>query len=499
MTLNVTIDNRDFSSPPLRPASFMVDRLTWSAFGGPDQGVLLATAPVDKLFEFTSLLRCPVMVNDQEAQPVWWGYVSKITILFTKVQFTISLEDLYNRVNVKYAFVSPDNRAADESETGFAEHTRSTAEYGSREIVLHRKNIDDDFALNLRDTFLEISALPRLVLSPLQDDRVAQIKLDCQGWFHTLDWVFYENLEGFYANHGPGPGSLAFGDGSTSYVAQSFLPGAAVDVKYAYLLLRKVGSPTSNLSVQIRDDSGGNPNAVLATSQTVAGSTFPQYNYTWQRFEFASAYSLSAGTRYWLVIDPNTSSGANYYQLRTDENCSYYQDNQYGKRYSGGAWGYIPSITDPGSRPDLMFRVVCVTDTGDQITAIAAAGDQFFTKITEISSGVSASPYRVHGYSCFEEITNLMALGTSNQRLILADVNPQRHLAFYEQPDPAIPTVYMDSGGRYFTRYMKVLKPYHPPVGQFAILSGVDRLAMPFDRLRAPSCFVDHVDYRPPL
>lgn len=90
-----------------------------------------------------------------------------------------------------------------------------------------------------------------------------------------------------------------------------------------------------------------------------------------------------------------------------------------------------------------------------------------------------------------------MQLGTSGQRLILADVNPQRRLTYYIQPpaDPA--TVMMDRYGRFFTREAKFLPAYRPPIGQFAMLSGVDRLVPPFDSKRAPAYFVDHAVYTP--
>ena len=496
MTLHATIQNRDFSTQPIRPVNFRTDKLTWTAFGGPDEAFLSAGAPIERLLEFTGLLRCPITISDEFSIPSWWGYINKISIYFEKSQFVISLEDLFNRVNVRYSFLSPDGKLADISETGFAENTLSKTEYGVREIVLKRNNIDDEFAGNLRDTFLEISAFPRSVLSPSTNLADPIIKLHCKGWIHTLDWVSYKNLQGFYANHGPGPGSVNSGNGTVSFVAQSFTPQQGVAVKYIYLLMRKVASPTSNISVQIRSDSSDSPNAVLATSATVAGSGLKSQTYSWVKFTFATAYALTAATKYWLVFDPNISSTTNYYMLRTDENSSFIQDNHYAKRYTS-SWGYITSVTIPGSRPDLFFRVVCEQDTGTQLFDIATASNQFFSFIGNITTGVKSSPYRDNGLTGYKEVLALMKLGTSNQRLITSCVNSQRRLYWYEQPDPSDPTIYMDRFGRFFTKEQKFLQPYFPPIGQFAVLSGIDRLVMPFDRHRIPTYFVDQATYTP--
>ena len=83
-----------------------------------------------------------------------------------------------------------------------------------------------------------------------------------------------------------------------------------------------------------------------------------------------------------------------------------------------------------------------------------------------------------------------MELGTSNQRLILADVKADLVLRFYEQPDPTIPTAFLDRSGHFYTREGKPLAAHFPPVGQWAGFTGVNSFAMPFDQARAPSCFI---------
>ena len=496
MTLHAIIHNRDFSTQPIRPINLRIDKLTWSIYGGPDEAYLSAGSSPERLLEYASLLRCPITISEEFSIPAWWGYINKISFYFEKINFIVDLEVLFNRVNVKYSFISPDGKFSEYSETGFANNTFSTTEFGIREIVLKQNNVDDNYALNLRDTFLDLSAFPRSILSPSSKFGDPIIKLHCKGWFHTLDWVSYENLDGFYANHGPGPGGVESGNGSVSLIAQSFTPASSVDLKYAYFLMRKQGSPTSTIYARLYSDSADTPNAILATSAGVSGSTLPQYNYTWVKFTFASAYTLTAGTKYWIVFNPNTSSATNYYHLRIDENSNFNQPNHYAKLLQA-SWIFLYTYVHPNAVPDLMFRVVCEQDTGEQLFDIATASNQFFTFIGNITSGINTSPYRYNGFSGLKEVLSLMKLGTSNQRLITSCVNPQRRLYWYEQPDPNVPTVYLDRHGRYFSLDQKLIQPYFPPIGQFATVSGIDRLSMPFDRHRIPTYFVDQATYTP--
>jgi len=119
------------------------------------------------------------------------------------------------------------------------------------------------------------------------------------------------------------------------------------------------------------------------------------------------------------------------------------------------------------------------------------------TNIRSLVTNVKSSPYRFNGLSCLAELRDLMDLGTANQRRILADVDPGRRLRFYEQPDPSQPTVFLDQFGRYFTRTAQMIPAYRPPIGQWAMFSGSDRVVPPFETHRAPLHFVDRVEYSP--
>ena len=484
--------SRDFASHLILGASVTPQTLSWSAFGGPDRAMLRMDGSLSQLLKLAGLLRSPVFVDDLKATPVWWGYVDQITIYFEGSKFTILLDQLFNKVKVTYSFISPDNRLADQLETAYASSAASQLEYGIREAVIHRLNLDEDFAEEFRDTFLELHQWPTSVLSSLETPGQVYAEVSCSGWFSTLAWQSYENLDGFYANYGPGPGSFNFGVSGQRIPSQKFTPSVACDLKYVYFLLRKNNSPTNDLTARLYSDSGGAPNAVLASSSAVGGATLPSTGYSWIRFDF-TPYTLSAATSYWVGVIAAPHATNNFF-IRIDENACYYQTGHYAKYYNAGTWYVIPNVTSPATYPDLHFRVICINDTGSQLLSIADAGDQFFADILSFNTNLDTSPFRSGQNTCLEEITTLMELGTSNHRLILATVTPNLILKFYEQPD-ITPTSFIDAKGKFYSSVGSPVLYYFPPIGQWVGLVSTDRHVMPFDQHRVPTCFVQHAEY----
>ncbi len=509
----ITFNRRDFSGPILTTAEVSTEKLSWSAFGGPHRAVFSAMRStlgrrplferggmLQNLLELASLLRCGVMVRDRENTPVWWGFVEEVTVYVQGVQLKVSLEGLYNQVRVQYTFLSPDNKLADQLETPTAVDFQSQREFGIREKVIHRRDLDDAFALSLRDTFLSLHAWPTSELSQRSGEGTLRAQVRCSGWFQTLSWRNYENPEGFYANTGPGPGVFPLGDSAAHRtIAQSFTPGWDVFLKYAYFRVRKEGSPTAALTAQVRSTSSGVPGAVLAVSDSLPASSVPGTKYAWLRFTFDPPYAISSGVRYWIALHPAGVDAVNYFYFKTDENMNYRQEGHFGRYYdqASGTWLLIPSITAPGSQPDLVFRLVCVSDTGGQLAAIAGAGGQFFEKIKTLSTGVQASPYRMQGLDCLAEVEALLKLGTSSKRLVLASVTPERHLRFTAQPSPEDADLYMDDQSRFYTQQYVPIPPYRPPVGRYVRLAATTRVRLPWDRNRLPACFIACAEYFP--
>ena len=492
MTYTVRIEDREFASPISDNYQTEPIYFSWSAFGGPKILHLRLTGSLRSLLTSSRLLRSPVSVYVENTTPVWWGYVREITIYFGNLKLLVTLDQLFNKVKVQYSFISPDNHLADQFETAWVENQASQTLFGIKELILHRSKIDDDFADNLAATFLENAAFPNSAYSQFhRTNPSAYAVVKCSGWFETLAWKYYENLRNFYANYGAGPGTFEFDQATTArYPTQRFTANANGDLHYAYFQIRKIGSPTSNLYASLRDASG----TEISVSSAVFGSTLSADNYTWVKFTFPTSYSLVLGATYHIGVKSSITNASNYYGIKTDENQGYI--GGYARYYNGSSWVNIPSLTAPGRTCDLIFRAICLTDTSNQLHAITTAGDQFFSKIVTPTTGIKTSPYRANGYSCLREIQDLMNLGTGS-RLILASVNHLRQLEFYEQPDPNTPTVYLDDQCIFYTSLSQPLKPYNPPIGQFATYKGSADLMQPFDKPKAPPAFVGQVEYWP--
>lgn len=488
----VELERRDFSGPVNLDLSITPVTLSWSAFGGPKNAELVIRGAAEKLVDLTGLLRCGVWVRDALGEPVWWGVVDEVRVRLAGVEVRVMMQELANRVSVRYTYLSPDNQSGDMGTTPTANNNPSQREYGVREQVLAREDMDEVFAESLRDTWLAQHAWPVSTLSQRSRSGAPEVRLSCAGWFQTLAWRHYTHPEGFHANTGPGPGAFAFGNSAASlYPAQSFTPGADGALKTAAFMLRNVGGATRTITARLHADAGGVPGAVLATSDPLDPSGLPPASYAWAQFSFASPVPLTGGSTCWVSLDPNGVNAAQYFMLRLDQNMTYAGGE--GRYYdsSAGTWLAYP----PGDRPDTLFRFVCVSDTGDQLAEIAAAGGQFFPRITTEATGILTSPYRAGSLDGLQEVEKLMRLGTADQRLVLARVTPERHLQFYPQPDPQEADIYLDREGRFYTKEGVPLKPWQLPVGRFARLLGSARINLPWDRYRLPACFVESAAY----
>jgi hypothetical protein len=108
----------------------------------------------------------------------------------------------------------------------------------------------------------------------------------------------------------------AFGNAAaTTANAQSFTPGANIDVNEVRIVVGKVLAPTDNVSLQIWSDTGANlPNASIATADNVYGGAAISTTASWLAFQFATPVSLTSGTKYWLVVQRSGAADAsNYY------------------------------------------------------------------------------------------------------------------------------------------------------------------------------------------
>jgi hypothetical protein len=104
--------------------------------------------------------------------------------------------------------------------------------------------------------------------------------------------------------------TLQFGDtASRTALAQSFtVGGSGIDVNSVRVALLKVNAPTDNVSLAIYSDTGASlPNASLATADNLYNGANVSTTSSWVEFNFATPVSLSASTKYWIVLQRSGS------------------------------------------------------------------------------------------------------------------------------------------------------------------------------------------------
>jgi hypothetical protein len=113
-----------------------------------------------------------------------------------------------------------------------------------------------------------------------------------------------------------------------------------------------VGSP-GNITVRIETDSAGVPSGTLvnAAATITQANPFSSSSFGWGTFNFASAFSLTATTKYWIIVKAAaTLSSTNRYLLQANNN--QYTTGVLGKSVNSGTSYSLFST----SLEDLMFR-----------------------------------------------------------------------------------------------------------------------------------------------
>ena len=209
-------------------------------------------------------------------------------------------------------------------------------------------------------------------------------------------------------------------------VAQSFTPIANWNAVEVAVRLQKVGTPTFNVVVELRNDNAGVPGATILASATInrvdIGTTMQ-----WEKATLSTSVALSTGTTYWVLV--RTTAGA------VDDNDGFLIALDSAIGYSTGAFKVLTPASVWGNRPvnvSMPFRVLDKVDTAKQILAIFAQAGVVFTNFdVGISSGITSNQYRDGENTAMDEVEKLLEAGASSGLRLIPSVTPDRavHLA----------------------------------------------------------------------
>lgn len=112
------------------------------------------------------------------------------------------------------------------------------------------------------------------------------------------------------------PGDVTFlpvKPGDFAYFASKRNP-VTVTAKYLYLILKRKGTPTSNLVITIRSDNAGLPGTVLKTI-TITTDDVTDIVSEYRRMEIPETYGFTAGTPIWIYVTSATADEDNYWSV----------------------------------------------------------------------------------------------------------------------------------------------------------------------------------------
>lgn len=176
-------------APP--PVQISVEKLRWSALGGPSRALLRAWGRPPDLQDLLGWLRCGVEIRDAHLTPIWWGYLSAVTVKEGRLALGASLETSASRAAVIYHTPPAAGlHGGLRKQTGWAVQPVQEAEYGRKEKLISLEAATPAQAeARCAAALRELSAVPRLSL--LGSAASACAELECCGWWRTLDWRLY--------------------------------------------------------------------------------------------------------------------------------------------------------------------------------------------------------------------------------------------------------------------------------------------------------------------
>lgn len=430
----LTIDfySRDLSATQTVGTDFAVESMTWGE-GGEIEAKLTATCGDNDLWGLVDLLRFGVKIRFSGGT-VWQGFVRGAQLRFSNgLRLSYSLEKMGNRVRVQYAKLDPASEYAGESTwTDWASDTDSIDAYGTKELQLRMsQEATQEQAEAYRARGLAEYALP---LSDRDLGNIGVVQepqgtLYLAGWYETLDWKSYSEDAGKESYEDIGTGLQAFGDAAaTTKVAQSIQLGSSRGWSADQIAVRvkKEGSPTDDLTVELCADGTSAPGAVLA-SAILAGASVPEH-LNWVTLTLNTRVSLALSTTYWIVVRRSgANDGTNYYKTDGNESLGYTRGSF--KIWNGSAW------VARGTDADMLFQILGVLETTQQIADIVSDCGQFLAgSYIDDASGVYSTPYRDGTKSGLQCIKELLRSGTTNGRRLRATVSDDLTVWIDEEP-----------------------------------------------------------------
>jgi hypothetical protein len=482
--------NRDFSSILSSPSvRYKVIRYSHSVMGGPKLAEIAVSGDELDLWELMEYARRPVKIISDQGDAVWWGFVAEIRIDIGLWSVGINIDSMANRVGVAY---EDDANAGQPMITDWAEATDSISEYGMREILITSSGSNETHATAARDKYLAEKKYPIPVISQREKgENIAS--LICRGWFDTLAWKYAPiptNLSYGYEIIGNQPCTIGEEKDMIIAIAQGIWFSGNCNLASISVYIRKVGTPTDNLKVSLCVNTDGITPGTELTSGTIPGSSLGT-DYAWVNIP-VTTYEFIDYDSYFIKLSRSGSQEAyNYYEVLLDEDI----------QYPLGQFVVLVGSTWSPEKYDMPFRLYSddIIDTSQQISNLVANYGQFINGISvDNQSGLYTASARDGNANAYYEITELMKMGTSNYRRLLAKIDEYRKMILYEEPAVSSKPNLILRDGSIRDPYDTPIRKDTCPVGIWARFKDIIPSSVDITKLADPSMmFIDEAEYIP--
>ncbi len=127
---------------------------------------------------------------DNPVEPIWEGFINRMTFSAGGVEYTISLDEMANRVRTIYTAA---NASPATTQSVVADSATSQALYGIKQEQVDLGYMQSGTGVTvIRDTVLSQRAFPKTSIMPSQGGG-GLLHIECLGFFHTLEWDDYSN------------------------------------------------------------------------------------------------------------------------------------------------------------------------------------------------------------------------------------------------------------------------------------------------------------------
>ena len=442
--------------PGLKPLS-----LSWDAIGGPKQALLSLENDLIGFESMRSWLGSGVEIYDPSDRLAWWGYVDRVGQPLGVSGLESSLEDLANRVAVRYRSMEPGKDFGAITQTEWKDDLTSQAIFGIKELLLKRDLMSQEQALQLRDASLSRMSMPVRKLMP--PTKMKQNQLLCRGWFERLRWRQWPAHTDLLGHSPSQQGSQPLGATlAQKSLAQSFAFQDAVKVASISVRIRKIGNPLDQIRLQLQTDALGQPSGTVRAEAVLAASAIPANSYSWVNLWFASPCTVASGERIWLVVARDGAvSSTNYFSLGVDENLGFVDGKLLLLDASLNQW----RARTPDA--DLLFKLTSLSNSVGLLDQIIQKSGCFSSFAYEAGEGMNLPYVSETGTDCLSAFLNLLGMGTTELTNLLVEVSSKLRLRVFPQPQPGSARFWLGRDGRIKNEFGKDLEPAWQAVGNW--------------------------------